>query len=129
MLLTLRSLLWRHGAAAAITGTCDTQQAGQTDNCIGVVPVVGGLGGGSLPARRRRGGAMPAPIALPEIIRIPAIAGRVESVQLPPVASARASLQFNGADAQYQARQGTQAFGEMIDVELEMMAALLMEVA
>lgn len=154
MLLTLRSLLWRH--APAISGTCDSQQSGQSCDSTGVLavaggggyglqpygqspyglpavaPVVsdtGGLGGGSLPARRRRGGAVPAPIALPEIIRIPAIAGRVESIQLPSVAAARASLGFIGTGSEYQSRQDAQAFGEMIDTELEMMTALLMEVA
>ncbi len=130
MLLTLRSLLWHK--VSSITGTCATQQAPQFEDLVGSIPVVATVGG-SLPAKRRRAGGGTrvyprAPIPLPEI-QIPAIVGTSASVQLQGSTSSIASLNFKGFVISYQQPQFTEAIGDVIDVDLEMIAALFMEFA
>ncbi len=132
MLLTLRSLLWHK--VSSITGTCATQQAPQLEDLVGSIPVVATVGG-SLPAKRRRAGggarAYPRtqPVPLPELIYIPAIVGTSASVQAQGSTSSFASLNFRGFVNSYQHPQFTEAIGDVIDVDLEMIAALFMEFA
>lgn len=123
MILALRSLLWHHGA---ITGTCDTSQANQTDDALGSTPV-SSTAGGAIPARRRR--REPVFLPLLEIERPAAISGSASTIQPSAVDSLRAQLGFGGTLDSFQLLQRTRAVGDMFDAELAQVLELLMEVA
>lgn len=130
MLLTLRSLLWHK--TTSITGTCASQQDKQLEDLVGSIPVTA-TAGGSLPARRRAGGGARAyprqPIPLPELPQIPAIVGTVQTVQENAATLSSATLNFRAFISSYQKHQSTEAIGDVIDVDLELIAALFMEFA
>jgi len=65
--------------------------------------------------------------APPEII--PAISGTARTGQTLQRSTLLANLHFVGEHEQFQQRQTTAGFGEVVDVELELLTAIMLEVA
>jgi hypothetical protein len=147
-MLGLWSYFWEW--SGEITGVVDCDQAVQNSSAVGEVPAAGGgywahFGQPHWSAPRKKL-APSVPIPIPEFLPL-VISGTVASAQSAGVSSAQAQQAFGGRIASRQKRQvvsakGTLAFvgtisgeqiapvtnadAEMIDIELELFAALAM---